>query len=86
MMRDPRARAKLQHFFQHWLELDKANAIDKNTEAFPEFNQHVVADLRQSLRLFLDETMWSGSGDYRDLLKADHLYLNDRLGKFMEPK
>ena len=26
--------------------------------------------------------MWSGSGDYRDLLKADHLYLNDRLGKF----
>ena len=35
MMRDPRARAKLQHFFQHWLELDKANAIDKNTEAFP---------------------------------------------------
>ena len=82
MMRDPRARAKLQHFFQHWLELDKANAIDKNTEAFPEFNQHVVADLRQSLRLFLDETMWSGSGDYRDLLKADHLYLNDRLGKF----
>ena len=82
MMRDPRARAKLQHFFQHWLELDKANAIDKNTEAFPEFNQHVVADLRQSLRLFLDETMWNGSGDYRDLLKADHLYLNDRLGKF----
>ena len=82
MMRDPRARAKLQHFFHHWLELDKADAIDKNAKAFPDFNPRVVADLRQSLRLFLDDTMWAGSGDYRDLLKADHLFLNDRLGKF----
>ena len=82
MLRDPRARAKLQHFFHHWLELDKAEAIDKNAKAFPEFNQRIVADLRQSLRLFLDETMWTGSGDYRELLKADHLYLNYRLGKF----
>ena len=82
MMRDPRARAKLQHFFHHWLELDKADAIDKNAKTFPEFNSRVIADLRQSLRLFLDDTMWTGSGDYRDLLKADYLYLNDRLGKF----
>lgn len=82
MMRDPRSRAKLQHFFHHWLELDKANTIDKNAKAFPEFDQRIIADLRQSLRLFLDETMWVGSGDYRDLLKDDHLFLNDRLGKF----
>ena len=82
MLRDPRARAKLQHFFYHWLELDKADAIDKNVKVFPEFNQRIVADLRQSLRLFLDDTMWSGSGDYRDLLKADYLFLNNRLSKF----
>ena len=84
MMRDPRARAKLQHFFHHWLELDKADAIDKNAKVFPKFDPRIVADLRQSLRLFLDDTMWTGSGDYRDLLKADHLFLNNRLGKFYD--
>ena len=82
MMRDRRARTKLQHFFRHWLELDKADAIDKNVRVFPEFNPHIVVDLRHSLRLFLDDTIWTGSGDYRDLLRADHLFLNNRLGKF----
>ena len=39
----------------------------------------MIAELRHSLDLFIDQVVWSESSDYRDLLRADYLYLSDRL-------
>jgi hypothetical protein len=82
MIADPRTRAKLQGFFHHWLDLEHAENTSKDPKAFPGFNQDVLADLRESLLLFIDDVVWSEKSDYRDLLKADYLLLNDRLAKF----
>ncbi len=82
MIPDPRTKAKLHGFLYHWLELERAEMISKDAKAFPGFDQTVVADLRASLWLFLDQVIWSDKSDYRELLEADYLLLNERLAKF----
>jgi hypothetical protein len=82
MLGDPRARAKAQSFFHHWLQMDRAENLTKDDKLFPGFSPAIVADLRSSLNIFLEQTMWSSGSDYRTLLLADYLYLNNRLAQF----
>lgn len=78
MLDDPRTRQKLRTFFRHWLELEERD-LAKDEQMFPEFDDAVIADLRRSLELFVDEVVWSDTSDYRQLLLADYLLVNDRL-------
>ena len=82
MLGDARTKAKMHGFFHHWLELERAEGNAKDTKVFPGFDESVVADLRESLFAFLDQVVWSPQSDYRELLQADYLLLNERLGKF----
>ena len=81
MIADARTKAKLGGFFHHWLELERAEAISKDPKAFPNFDAATIADLRTSLDMFLDQVVWSDKSDYRELLQADYLLLNERLAK-----
>jgi hypothetical protein len=84
MLRDPRARAKVRDFLHAWLRTDKAEELTKDPKVFPEFNPDLLADLRTSLDLFLDDVLWRDPrADYRQLLLASDLYLNDRLARFL---
>jgi hypothetical protein len=82
MLTDERAHAKLREFFHVWLKLDPVPDVAKDAARYPGFDLAVVADLRTSLDLFLDDAVWSGNSDFRQLLLADDLYLNGRLAKF----
>lgn len=82
LMQAPRARTKLREFFQHWLAIQDAEDITKDKKAFPDFNEVIVADLRVSLEKFVEHVVWGESSDYRQLLQADYLFLNDRLAAF----
>lgn len=82
MLADPRAKAKLHDFLLTWLKVDHYPDIAKDPKRFPGFDAAMVADLRTSLELFLDEVLWNERSDFRTLLRADHLYLNGRLAKF----
>ena len=82
MLKDRRAKAKIREFFHHWLEMEEAEDVSKDTTAFPDFNDTLLSDLRTSLELFIDDVVWSDKSDYRQLLLADHLLLNERLAKF----
>jgi hypothetical protein len=82
MVADPRAKAKLRGFFRHWLELERAENSQKDPKAFPGFDETMFADLRESLWRFLEEVVWSDTSDYRALINADYLWLNERLGKY----
>jgi hypothetical protein len=82
MLKDPRARAKVKEFLHDWLETDHAEEISKDPAAFPGFDEALLADLRTSLDVFLDAVVWDGASDYRQLLLADYIYLNERLAKF----
>lgn len=80
MILDWRSQAKMRGFFHHWLELERADDLAKDKKVYPDFNEALLADLRTSLNLFLDQVVWHGDSSYRDLLLADYLYLNPRLG------
>ncbi|MFO0846783.1 MAG: DUF1592 domain-containing protein, partial [Gemmataceae bacterium] len=82
MLADPRARAKLRDFLLSWLKLDDGQDLAKDAKKFPGFDAEVIADLRTSVELFLDEVLWSENSDYRQLLLADEVHLNGRLAKF----
>ena len=82
MMDDPRTKAKLREFFHHWLSFEEAEEITKDRSVYPDFDEAVVADLRDSLEKFVEEVVWSPTSDYRELLLSDHLVLNPRLAKF----
>jgi mono/diheme cytochrome c family protein len=82
MVNDPRTRAKMDQFFDVWLDTERAETTTKDAKAFPEFDAGMKADLRTSLRLFLDEIVWSDRSDYRELLLGTHLWLNERLAKY----
>ena len=81
MANDPRAKAKLRGFLMGWLRVEAVPDTAKDPEKFPEFTPEVLADLRTSLELFLDDVVWGEKSDYRDLLSADYVYLNGRLAK-----
>lgn len=82
MLEDDRARAKIRGFFFRWLRLDPAPELAKNTELYRGFDDALVSDLRTSLEIFLDEIVWSDASDYRQLLLAETVPLNGRLGDF----
>src|SRR5436309_4896088 len=82
MLGDPRARAKMQYFLHHWLQMDHVENLSKDDKLYPGFTPEIIADLRTSLDVFLEDAVWNGSSDYRQLLLADYLYVNDRLAKF----
>ncbi|HVK57527.1 MAG TPA: DUF1592 domain-containing protein, partial [Candidatus Kapabacteria bacterium] len=82
MLNDDRARAKVNAFFHHWLEMEEAEDLAKDPAAFPDFTDHIIADLRTSLDLFVDDVVWSERSDYRELLTANYLFLNKRLAGF----
>jgi cytochrome c553 len=82
MLGDPRASAKMQAFFHHWLQMDRVENLSKDDQLFPGFTPAIIADLRTSLNLFLEDAMWSEASDYRTLLLADYMFLNHRLADF----
>jgi hypothetical protein len=82
MLADPRAKAKLRDFFFQWLKVDPAPDLSKDRDKIPGFNDEMVADLRTSLDLFLDDIVWSESSDFRQVLLADFSYVNGRLGRY----
>ena len=93
MLGDVRSRAKMLGFFHHWLQMDRVENLSKDDKQFPGFSPDIIADLRTSLNLFLEDTMWGssvdalrakgeGASDYRTLLLADYLFLNNRLAAF----
>jgi cytochrome c553 len=82
MLADPRAKAKLQSSLLTWLKVDHVPDIAKDTKRFADFDPRVVADLRTSLELFLNDVVWSETADFRQLLLSDQVFLNNRLAQF----
>jgi len=82
MLADPRAHSKMRYFLQQWLQMNQREDLSKDATLFPGFTPEIIADLRVSLNLFLEDAVWNGASDYRTLLLADYLFLNARLARF----
>jgi mono/diheme cytochrome c family protein len=79
MLDDPRTRAKLREFLLHWLRVAEPREIVKDRERYAEFTPEVVADLRTSLLLAVDEALDGRSDGFQRLLTAEEVWLSGRL-------
>src|SRR5690606_25542349 len=52
MLKHSQAKAKVADFFVHWLELEEGEDLSKDPEAYPDFSDVILADLRTSLEMF----------------------------------
>ncbi len=82
MLQDPRAKSKLREFLHQWLKLEGFEDLAKDQERFPDFTPELVADLRASLDLLLEDVISSEHADFRQFLLSDSLYANERVAKF----
>jgi len=82
MLDDERTRAKVSQFFHHWLELDRATDATKDPNAFPGFDEHILASLAESLDMAIDEIIWSKESDFRQLLMSDKMFVDKRIAEF----
>ncbi len=76
-----RTKAKLQDFYHHWLEMERADELVKDKSTFPDFDPALAADLRTSLLIFLDEATWGKKAGYRELMLSPEIPVNERLAK-----
>jgi hypothetical protein len=81
MSSDPRTWFKLREFMLQWLKVDLYPDLVKNQKNYPGFDEIAASDLRTSLELTLQESVWSEKSDYRDLMLSNRVYLNGRLAK-----
>ncbi|MEQ2007036.1 MAG: DUF1592 domain-containing protein [Limisphaerales bacterium] len=82
MLADARTRGKMQYFLHRWLQMNHIEDLTKDPSVFPGFTPEIIADLRTSLNLFLDDVVWTESSDYRRLVLEDDFFVNGRLAKF----
>jgi hypothetical protein len=83
---DPRVRNKWNEFFLTWFRIRDGASISKDTDAFAGFDEQLVDDLQSSAFRLVEEVVWSDTSDLRQLLLADHVWLNHRLANFYFPK
>jgi hypothetical protein len=56
--------------------------ITKEHEPFPNFDEMLVCDLRDSLDAFLDAVVWSEDSDFRKMMSANSSFTTARIEKF----
>src|SRR5437763_10508208 len=62
--------------------MDLIDKLAQDDKPFPGLTPVIIADLKASLNLFLEDVMWNGTSDYRTLLTADYMFVNQRLAEF----
>ena len=84
MLNDPRARQKVREFLHEWLQIDQVRDIAKDEDLYPDFSEQLLADSRASLDLFLDDVVWGDGSEFRRLLTADSVMMNERMAEFYD--
>jgi hypothetical protein len=82
MLSNERTKAKLRYFLAKWLHYDRAEDLSRDKTRYPGFDEALLADLRVSLDLFLDDVIWSSEADFRQLLLSPAAFSNARLARF----
>lgn len=83
MLKDPRSDAFISSFTHQWLHMERLDFFQFDFRQFPEFDDSAKAAARQevyeTMRGILNEKR-----PLRDLLKTDHVFVNDLLADYYE--
>ncbi|WP_437821122.1 DUF1592 domain-containing protein [Sorangium sp. So ce1078] len=68
MLKSPRARLAIAEFYKQWLNLGKLESIVKEENAFPGFDDELVAGMSAETPAFIEHVLWSGDRKLSSLL------------------
>ncbi len=81
MLADPRAEVLVTNFALPWLGVDDLESVQPDVQLFGfEFTESLRQDFAQEMALFMKSILLEDV-DVRELLTADHTYLNERLAR-----
>jgi hypothetical protein len=78
MLEDPRADHLVTAFALRWLDLGDLTVVNPDSSLFPDFSESLRSDFATEVELFI-KSILREDRDVRELLTADHTFVNDRL-------
>lgn len=79
MLEDPRALRGIRQFFIDLYELDRLDALTKAPELFPHISEEVGGSAREETLRVLEDVIFDGSGDFRDVITSRKTFINRKL-------
>jgi hypothetical protein len=78
MLGDARADKLVTEFALRWLDLSDLTVVNPDSSLFPNFSETLRSDFATEIELFIASILREDR-DVRELLTADHTFVNDRL-------
>jgi hypothetical protein len=79
MLADNRARPAVAEFYRQWFGLARLESTNKDTTAYPKFNDTLKASMEEESRRFIEDVVWNGDSKLSTLLSANYSFVNKPL-------
>lgn len=79
MLKDPRARAATNVFYEQWLGVNELEHTNKDAQLFPQFTAELRDAMREETVHFVNHVVWEGDGKLGTLLSAPYSFVDARL-------
>lgn len=82
MLSDPRAKLAVRRFYDQWLRLDTLPNMERDRTLYPEFDDELVASMREETWRLLDAHIWEPGKNFLDVVSSPKTFMNERLAEF----
>ncbi len=86
MLDDPKAHRGVAHFTSQWGNLRGLDNpdLDRDPNAFPDFDTELVTHMRTETETFLERTVWERGGGLTEFLTSKDSYISGRLAELYD--
>jgi len=79
MLMDSRARPAVAEFYKQWFGLSRIEQANKDTSAYPKFDDTLRASMIEESKRFVDDVVWNGDAKLATMLSASYSFVNKPL-------
>ena len=79
MLKDPRARAATNVFYEQWFGLNELEHANKDAQLFPQFTPEMKDAMREETIRFVNHVVWEADGKLATMLSAPFSFIDARL-------
>jgi hypothetical protein len=79
MLKDPRARAATNVFYEQWFGLNELEHANKDAQLFPQFTPEMKQAMHEETVRFVNHVVWEADGKLTTMLTAPFSFIDARL-------
>jgi hypothetical protein len=79
MVADPARRGAVERFFAEWWSLNVIDALGKDPNTFPEFDDALKTSMKAEVDAWLGDILFVRRADFRQVLVSDTVFVDDTL-------